>query len=54
MIEAEFEELKGKEAVRTMIQLEKGEVGFKEKATLNGTPIIKDWVAFLATFLPDD
>lgn len=54
LIEAEFEELSGKEAVRTMIQLEKGEVGFKEKATLNGTPIIKDWVAFLATFLPDD
>jgi DNA-binding response OmpR family regulator len=54
LIEAEFEDLKGQEAVRTMIQLEKGEVGFKDKDTLNGTPIIKDWVAFLATFLPDD
>jgi DNA-binding response OmpR family regulator len=54
LIDAEFEELKGQEAVRTMIQLEKGEVGFKERDTLSGTPIIKDWVAFLATFLPAD
>lgn len=54
LIDAEFEELKGQEAVRAMIQLEKGEVGFKEKNTLDGTPIIKDWVAFLATFLPED
>ena len=54
MIDAEFEQLKGKEAVRAMIQLEKGEVGFREKETLIGTPIIKDWVSFLATFLPED
>jgi DNA-binding response OmpR family regulator len=54
MVEAEFEELKGKEAIRAMIQLEKGEVGFKEKETLSGTPIVKDWVAFLATFLPEE
>ena len=37
-----------------MIQLEKGEVGFKEKETLSGNPIVKDWVAFLATFLPEE
>jgi response regulator RpfG family c-di-GMP phosphodiesterase len=54
MVEAEFEELKGKEAIRAMIQLEKGEVGFKEKETLSGIPIVKDWVAFLATFLPEE
>jgi response regulator RpfG family c-di-GMP phosphodiesterase len=54
MIDAEFEELKGEEAIRAMIQLEKGEVGFKEKGTLSGIPIVKDWVAFLATFLPED
>ncbi len=54
MIEAEFEELKGEEAVRAMIQLEKGEVGFKEKEMLSGPPIVKDWVAFLATFLPEE
>jgi DNA-binding response OmpR family regulator len=54
MIEAEFEELKEEEAIRAMIQLEKGEVGFKEKETLSGLPIVKDWVAFLATFLPEE
>jgi response regulator RpfG family c-di-GMP phosphodiesterase len=54
IIEAEFEEIKGEAAVRAMIELEKGEVGFKEKDTLSGAPIIKDWVAFLARFLPED
>ncbi len=54
MIDAEFEELRGKEAIRAMIQLEKGEVGFKEKETLSGNPIVKDWVAFLATFLHEE
>jgi hypothetical protein len=54
IIDSEFEEIKGEAAVRAMIQLEKAEVGFKEKDTLGGNPIIKDWVAFLATFLPED
>jgi DNA-binding response OmpR family regulator len=54
IIDAEFEAIKGEAAVRAMIQLEKGEVGFKEKDTLSGIPIIKDWVVFLATFLPED
>jgi response regulator RpfG family c-di-GMP phosphodiesterase len=54
IIVAEFEDIKGEAAVRAMIELEKGEVSFKEKDTLGGTPIIKDWMAFLAAFLPED
>jgi len=54
IIDAEFEELKEKDAIRTMIQLESGEVAFREKETLRGDPLIKDWVAFLASFLPED
>jgi len=54
IIDAEFEEFKGKDAIRRMIQLESGEVSFREKETLRGDPLIKDWVAFLASFLPED
>jgi DNA-binding response OmpR family regulator len=54
IIDAEFEELKGKDAIRAMIQLGAGEVGFKEKETLRGSPVVKDWVTFLAAFLPED
>jgi response regulator RpfG family c-di-GMP phosphodiesterase len=53
IIEANFEKEKGKEAVRSMILLKSGEVAFKERKTLKGTPLIKDWPAFLTSFLPE-
>jgi DNA-binding response OmpR family regulator len=53
IIEADFEEKKGENAVRTMILLESGEVAFKERKTLKGASLIQDWPAFLSSFLQE-
>jgi DNA-binding response OmpR family regulator len=53
IIEANFEEQKGKNAIRAMILLKSGEVAFKERKMLKGVPLIKDWPAFLTSFLQD-
>ncbi len=53
IIDADFEEKKGESALRMMISLESGEVAFKERKTIKGVPLIKDWPGFLVSFLPD-
>ncbi|HET6268000.1 MAG TPA: response regulator [Acidobacteriota bacterium] len=54
VVDAQFEGEHGEEALRTMMQLEAGEVTFKEKAVEKTTPIISDWVSFISSFLPSE
>jgi CheY-like chemotaxis protein len=53
IIDADFEEQKGENAIRMMISLESGEVAFKERKTLKGAPLIPDWPGFLGSFLQE-
>jgi DNA-binding response OmpR family regulator len=54
IVETQFEDTHGEEALRTMLQLGSGEILFKEKQIDRDTPIIHDWTSFIASFLPPE
>lgn len=54
LTEAQFEETRGKTALRRMLQVDSGEISFREKNTENGKPLIPDWTGFIASFLPPE
>lgn len=54
IVEAQFENYMGEEALRTMLQLGSGEIKFKERVIDDKEPIISDWTTFIASFLPPE
>jgi DNA-binding response OmpR family regulator len=54
LTEAQFEEMHGEPALRSMLQIGAGEISFKERETQEEKPLIADWTGFIASFLPPE
>lgn len=54
IVDADFENFHGEEALRMMLQMGTGEISFKEKQIEKNRPILNDWTSFVGSFLPPE